>query len=188
MLTDAQQHREDCRGEKQGRGKSEKLRPACGAEWLGRSTAGQGSPALPPAVCRSGRCQWGGQFRAACTQEAGSPLMGLLLLLLLLHHWRLGPLHIFRLGTRAGTSTFRPRLRRAASTLRPPGVAMRARKPLTRARFLQARWWVGGCKAEWVGGRVDRTGRDDGTCQGQQHAAGDALAHPTPDKAAAGGS
>lgn len=29
-------------------------------------------------------------------------------------------------------------LRRAASTLRPPGVAMRARKPLTRARFLQA--------------------------------------------------
>lgn len=29
-------------------------------------------------------------------------------------------------------------LRRAASTLRPPGVAMRARKPLTRARFLQS--------------------------------------------------
>jgi hypothetical protein len=46
-------------------------------------------------------------------------------------------LHIFRLGTDAGTSTFRFFFRRAASTLRPPGVAMRARKPLTRARFLQ---------------------------------------------------
>lgn len=46
------------------------------------------------------------------------------------------PHHILRLGTEAGTSCFRPFFRRAASTLRPPTVAMRARKPLTRARFL----------------------------------------------------
>ena len=59
---------------------------------------------------------------------------------------------------RACTHTHAPRprpspartLRRAASTLRPPGVAMRARKPLTRARLLQDGRMRGTCGSRGV--------------------------------------
>ena len=47
----------------------------------------------------------------------------------------LGGFWFLRLGLAAGQSTFLPLARRAASTLRPPGVSMRALKPLTRARL-----------------------------------------------------
>lgn len=69
-------------------------------------------------------------------------------------------------GGRAQTTVrrLRPLRRRFLSTLRPPLVAMRARKPILRARFLRCGRKVGRMTFKWL--RDDRSARRLPECQG----------------------
>src|SRR5690606_6401869 len=69
------------------------------------------------------------------------------------------------IATQTTVRRLRPLARRAARTLRPLFVALRARKPIWRARFLRCGRKVGCMAFDWL--RVDGSARHRGVCQGR---------------------